>query len=189
MQQLVISAVKEDVVALVDDDEGDCAHDAAVGARFHAGHALRIGARDEGPGDPGAERGPQRGGKIFFIDQPHLDIGAGRGGRDAAYSSAIFCIAATRSTLPPPITARRIGWSKRRIPRGGAPIRRSEPNESARNPRVSSAAEKRVNCAGAPGNEPGGAGCLPEAANAAVNVEIRKTNAANDLVILILLGA
>ena len=27
----------------------------------------------------------------------------------SAYSSTIFCIAAARSTLPPPITARRIG--------------------------------------------------------------------------------
>src|ERR1700690_2298412 len=34
VQQLVIGAVEEDVVALVDDDEGDRAHDAAVGARF-----------------------------------------------------------------------------------------------------------------------------------------------------------
>ena len=59
---------------------------------------------------------------------------------------------------------------------------------SARNPRMSSAVEKRVNCGGAPGNEPGGAGCLPEAANAAVNIEIKKTNPANDLFILILLG-
>src|SRR5450759_1186884 len=83
VQQLVIGAVEEDVVAFVDDDEGDRAHDAAVGARFHAGHALRIGARDEGLGDLGAERGPQRRGEIFFVDQTHLDIGGSLALRDA----------------------------------------------------------------------------------------------------------
>src|SRR5450830_674889 len=60
VQQLVIGAVEKDVVAFIDDDEGDRAHDAAVGARFYAGHALRISARDEGLGDLGAERGPPR---------------------------------------------------------------------------------------------------------------------------------
>jgi len=46
-----------------------------------------------------------------------------------------------------------------------------------------------VYCGGAPGNEPAGAGCLPEAASAAADNEIRIVNAANDRFILILLGA
>src|SRR5450759_689050 len=83
VQQLVIGAVEEDVVALVDDDEGDRAHDGAIGTRFHAGHALRIGARDEGLGDLGAERGPQRRCEIFFVDQPHFDVGGRCACRDA----------------------------------------------------------------------------------------------------------
>src|SRR5450759_2790372 len=66
------------------------------------------------------------------------------------------------------------------MPRGTAPMRRSEPNVSARNPRMSSAVEKRVYCGGAPWNEPGGAGCLPEAARAAADNEIMKMHAAND---------
>ena len=37
-------------------------------------------------------------------------------------------------------------------------------------PRSSSAAVKRVYCGGAPSNEPGGAGCLPDAPSAAVTI-------------------
>jgi len=40
--------------------------------------------------------------------------------------------------------------------------------------------EKRVYCGGAPSNDPGGAGCLPEAASAAVDKEIKHTNAMNN---------
>src|SRR5450759_3320807 len=83
VQQLVIGAVEKDVVAFVDDDEGVRAHDAAVGARVHSGHALRISARDDGLGDLGSERGPQRRCEIFFVDQPHLDIGGCLAFRDA----------------------------------------------------------------------------------------------------------
>src|SRR5450759_3816224 len=75
------------------------------------------------------------------------------------------------------------------MPRGTAPMRRSEPNVSARNPRMSSAVEKRVYCGGAPSNALGGAGCLPEAASAAVKNEIRIVNAANDRFIFKLGGA
>ena len=56
VQQFVIGAVEEDVVALVDDDEGDRVQDGAAGVGFHAGHALRVGAPDKGLGDLGAER-------------------------------------------------------------------------------------------------------------------------------------
>src|SRR5665647_3900866 len=66
------------------------------------------------------------------------------------------------------------------MPRGRAPMRKSEPKASARNPRSSSAVEKRVYSAGAPSKAPAGAGCLPDAANAAVNEQIRKTIVVND---------
>ena len=83
VQQLVIGAVEEDAAAFVDDDEGDRAQDGAVGARFYAGHTLRIGAPDECPGDLGAERGLERRGEIFFVDQPNLDVRVRRAFRDA----------------------------------------------------------------------------------------------------------
>src|SRR6185503_7622574 len=52
------------------------------------------------------------------------------------------------------------------MPFGILPTRKSEPKASARKPRVSSDAEKRVYCGGASGIGPGGAGSKPEAANA-----------------------
>src|SRR5437879_2242284 len=51
------------------------------------------------------------------------------------------------------------------MPRGLAPMRRSEPKASAKKPRCSSASEKRVNSGGAPAKLPAGGGCLFDAAN------------------------
>jgi hypothetical protein len=48
--------------------------------------------------------------------------------------------------------------SKRRMPRGLAPSRRSEPNASARKPRLSSFGVNFVNCGGAPAGALGGDG-------------------------------
>ncbi len=96
------------------------------------------------------------------------------------YSPATRAMAAARSTLPPASTCSRIGRSKRRMPFGRAPMRRSEPKASAMNPRCSSLAEKRVYCCGAPVNEPGGAGCLPEAASAAGDSAKRIKHAASE---------
>src|SRR5262249_4624571 len=47
VQQFVIGAVEENVLALVDDDERCRVNDLAVGRRFDARHALRVGAADE----------------------------------------------------------------------------------------------------------------------------------------------
>src|SRR5262249_7661335 len=79
MQQLVIGAVKEDIVTLVDDDEGNRVLDFSVGCRFDAGHALRIGARNESLGNFSSEGRLHRRLKIFFVYQVELDIRA-RGG-------------------------------------------------------------------------------------------------------------
>src|SRR4029450_10268177 len=59
-------------------------------------------------------------------------------------------------------------------------MRRSDPNASARKPRVSSAAVNCVYWSGAPSNEPGGGGCLPDAPSAAVTTAIRAKQPANN---------
>src|SRR6185369_10266151 len=78
VQQFVIGAVEEDVLALVDNDERHRVNDVSVGRRFDARHALRVGAADEVAGYFGPESLLQRGLKIFFIDQADLDVGSGR---------------------------------------------------------------------------------------------------------------
>src|SRR5262245_464906 len=96
-----------------------------------------------------------------------------RAGTSRAYSSMMRDIAIVRSMLPPPMTRARIGRSKRRMPSGRAPMRRSDPNANARKPLESSAAVKCVNSGGAPSNDPGGACCRPDAPRAAVTNEMR----------------
>src|SRR6185437_4192882 len=64
------------------------------------------------------------------------------------------------------------------MPFGRLPIRRSEPKASAMKPRDSSCTENFVNSGGAPANEPGGAGCLPDAASAACIDSSKTTMAA-----------
>src|SRR6185437_3486726 len=51
------------------------------------------------------------------------------------------------------------------MPFGRLPISRSEPKASTMKPRDNSCTENFVNSGGAPAKEPGGAGCLPDAAN------------------------
>src|SRR6478752_6974743 len=66
------------------------------------------------------------------------------------------------------------------MPVGRAPMRKSDPNASARNPRESSAAENCVYCGGAPSNAPNGAGCWPDAASAPVIMMSRVQKAASN---------
>src|SRR5262245_45887572 len=58
-------------------------HDFSIGGRFDAGHALRIGTRDECLGYPGAEGGLKRRLKILLIDQAKLDVRRSAWRRDA----------------------------------------------------------------------------------------------------------
>ena len=118
VQQFVIGAVEEHVLALVDNNERHRVHDVSVGRRFDARHALRIGTADEVAGHFRSESLLQRGLKIFFIDQAHLDVGSCRRsmqrpnpgpGTSRAYSWMMRDIAIVRSTLPPPMTRARIG--------------------------------------------------------------------------------
>src|SRR5450631_2358468 len=75
------------------------------------------------------------------------------------------------------------------MPRGLAPMRKSEPKASAKNPRSSSVIEKRVYSPGARANAPAGAGCRPDAAGAAVAAVTRINVAAMARFILVLVGA
>ena len=91
------------------------------------------------------------------------------------------CIAAVRSTLPPPITRdadRMIEAADAARPRADAQVGAEGEREKAA--RQFGGGESRVLRLARPANAPGGAGCLPEAANAAVAIEIRIRNAAND---------
>src|SRR5262249_25097680 len=67
---------------------------------------------------------------------------------------------------------------------GRAPMRRSDPNASARKPLESSAEVKCVNCGGAPSNEPGGACCRPDAPSAAGTNEMRTMQPASQCFIV-----
>src|SRR5581483_5032662 len=59
-------------------------------------------------------------------------------------------------------------------------MRRSEPNASAKKPRVSSGAVNRVYWGGASGGAPGGAGCWSDAADAATVMVISTMQAVKD---------
>jgi len=83
VQQLVIGAVEKHLVALVDDDEGDRTYDGAGGVGADAGHADRIGARDEAARDLRTEGAFERRLEMFGLDQAHFDVGRRIAGDDA----------------------------------------------------------------------------------------------------------
>ena len=142
---------------------------------LHAGHALRIGAPDEGAGHLGAEGRCQRGFEILLVDQPHLDVG-GRRRSDARLRCrlgtlrGVFLEDAFHRRRAIDAAAGDHGGADGMIEAADAARRRADAQIGAegerQKPRISSAVEKRVYCAGAPANAPGGGGCLPDAARA-----------------------
>ena len=194
VQQFVIGAVEKDGLAFVDDDEGDRAHDGAVGARFHAGHALRIGARDEGRGDPHAEGRLQRRLEIPLVDQPQLDLGRRGTGRQAhlqaGHLAGIVVDDAHHRRAAIDAAAGDDGDADRMIEAADAAWASADAQIGAEGEREESALQlgdgEACNSAGAPAKALAGAGCLPEAAYEAVDNAIRITAAANDRFIFLI---